>query len=234
MIDPIIHDPPISVVDLVGLKKQCAEVSVQNEFEVNRTEFTHEGYPYDAFVFYSRFSGTIDGDEYSFRKCYARGCDRNLCPHVSQAVLIANRYLQRDYAELKKAGIQVEEKLFTLEGMLVRYDRKRDEFVSPLILDDYIRMAKEGASVSTEISLEYLPAVEYFEHREEKRVFFTANFRVRYLEKTHICQRCVACFDMKEEAVEKGPAMELANSRLAAIYEELDAANIRYEPVYFS
>jgi hypothetical protein len=55
------------------------------------------------------------GRIYAFRKCYARGCPNNLCPHVSQAVMIANRYLQRDYRRMEDAGLKVEKNLFTLE-----------------------------------------------------------------------------------------------------------------------
>ena len=229
----ILHTPPISVVDLVLLKEKGAQITVRNSFEINEVQFTHDKHPFQAFLFFCRFSGTVDGEEYSFRKCYARGCPHNLCPHVSQAVMIANRYLQRDYQALQKAGIEVERKLFTLENMLVRFGEQKDEFVSTLIIEDYINIAREGNDISIDISLEYLPAVENFANYKEKRMFLTGNFRVTYLEESHICQRCLACYAINREQEEKQMALDLANSLLALIYEDFDEARITYNKQFF-
>ena len=229
----IIHKPPISVTDLALLGKEGAQITVDNSFEINEVDLAHEEHPFKAFLFFSRFSGSVDDEEYEFRKCYSRGCTHNLCPHVSQAVMIANRYLQRDYRTLAEAGIEVEGKLFTLESMLAKFEEKRDEFVSTLILEDYINIAKGGDDISIDISLEYLPAVENFANYKEKRVFFAANFNVTHLGETHICQRCLACYAMDNETEEGQTAKELANRRVTSIYAEFDKANIKYNKVFF-
>jgi len=233
MNDRIIHTPPISVTDLVLLQEKGSEVSVDNTFEINEVDLAHEVHPFKAFLFFSRFSGTVDGKEYEFRKCYSRGCTHNLCPHVSQAVMIANRYLQRDYRTLENAGIKVENKLFTLEKMLAQFEEKRDEFVSTLIINDYINIARGGEDVSIDVALEYLPAVENFANYKEKRVFFSANFNVTHLGKTHVCQRCFSCYAMDREKEERETAKKLANDRVAGIYKEFDQANIKYNKVLF-
>ncbi|MBW1707709.1 MAG: hypothetical protein JRJ86_21540 [Deltaproteobacteria bacterium] len=233
MNDRIIHTPPISVTDLALLKERGSEVSVDNTFEINEVDLAHEVHPFKAFLFFSRFSGAVDGEEYAFRKCYSRGCTHNLCPHVSQAVMIANRYLQRDYRTLGNAGIKVENKLFTLEKMLAQFEEKRDEFVSTLIINDYINIAKGGDDVAVDVSLEYVPAVENFANYKEKRVFFSANFNVTHLGKTHICQRCFTCYAMDNEKEERETAKKLANDRVAGIYKEFDQANIKYNKVFF-
>ena len=233
MNDRIIHTPPISVTDLALLKERGSEVSVDNTFEINEVDLAHEVHPFKAFLFFSRFSGAVDGEEYAFRKCYSRGCTHNLCPHVSQAVMIANRYLQRDYRTLGNAGIKVENKLFTLEKMLAQFEEKRDEFVSTLIINDYINIAKGGDDVAVDVSLEYVPAVENFANYKEKRVFFSANFNVTHLGKTHICQRCFTCYAMDNEKEERETAKKLANDRIAGIYKGFDQANIKYNKVFF-
>ena len=233
MEENIIHTPPISVTDLVLLKKKGAHVTVDNSFEINEVDLAHEKYPFKAFLFFSRFSGAVDGDDYAFRKCYSKGCTHNLCPHVSQAVITANRYLNRDYQALKKAGIKVKDNLFTLETMLAKFEEKRDEFVSTLILEDYINIAKEGNDISIDISLEYLPAVENFANHKAKRVFFTSNFNVRHLGEIHICQRCLSCYAIENEKEERETARDLANRRLLSIYTDFDRANIRYDRVLF-
>ena len=229
----IVHTPPISVTDLALLKEKGAQVTVDNSFEINEVDLAHEEHPFKAFLFFSRFSGSVDGAEYEFRKCYSRGCTHNLCPHVSQAVMIANRYLQRDYMFLEKAGIEVERKLFTLENMLAQFEAKRDEFVATLILEDYINIAEAGEDISIDVSVEYVPAVENFANYKEKRVFFTGNFNVSHLGETHICQRCFACYAMDREKEDAQVAKELANRRLASIYEEFDKAGIRYNKAFF-
>ncbi len=233
MNDRIIHTPPISVTDLALLKKKGSEITVDNTFEINEVDLAHEAYPFKAFLFFSHFSGTVDGEEYSFRKCYSRGCTHNLCPHVSQAVMIANRYLQRDYRALENAGIKVENKLFTLEKMLAEFEEKRDEFVATLIIDDYINIAKGGEDVSIDVRLEYIPAVENFANYKEKRMFFSTSFAVTHLGKTHICQRCYTCYAMDKEKEERETARELANSRASGMYARFDEANIKYNKVLF-
>ena len=229
----IIHKPPISVTDLALLKGKGSQVTLDNSFEINEVDLAHEKHPFKAFLFFSRFSGTVDGDEYEFRKCYSRGCTHNLCPHVSQAVMIANRYLQRDYNALEQAGIEVEKKLFTLEKMLAVFEEQRDEFISTLILEDYINLAKGGEDISIDISVEYLPAVENFASYKEKRMFFAANFNVSHLGKVHICHRCFSCYAMENEMEEIQTAKELANRRVASVYEEFDQAGIKFNKVFF-
>ena len=93
--EPATHyNPPNRITDLVTLKEQGFEVVCNPTFEILPVDFVHRDNKYQAFVFLCRFIGSINGQDYMFRKCYARGCPHNLCPHVSQAIMIANRYLQ--------------------------------------------------------------------------------------------------------------------------------------------
>ncbi len=233
MEEHISHNPPMRIMDLVSLKKTGHEVSADNAFEINEVELDHEEHPFQAFLFFCRFSGTIDGKEYSFKKCYSRGCTHNLCPHVSQAVMIANRYLQRDFAALAKAGIHLDEKMFTLEGMLSKFEEKRDQFIPTMILDDYIQMAREGADPSIHIDLENFAAVENFENHKQKRLFFSANFAVAHSGEEHVCQKCLSCCALADAEGDIRAARDLANRRAAIIYEEFDKAKIRYNQAFF-
>ncbi len=99
-----LNTPPGRIADLVGLKEKGSMVTCQTNFDILPVDFAHRDNPFQAFIFLCRYKGAIDGEEYEFRKCYARGCPHNLCPHVSQAVVIANRYLQKDYHLLEEAG----------------------------------------------------------------------------------------------------------------------------------
>jgi len=233
MAEAIVHNPPISITDLALLKQKGAAITVGNTFEINEVDLVHEENPFRAFLFFSLFSGTVDGDPYEFRKCYSRGCTHNLCPHVSQAVMIANRYLKRDYKTLEKAGIKLEENLFSLEDMLAQFEKQRDDFVNTLILEDYIHIARDGDEIAIKVSVEKFPAVENFANYSEKRLFFAANFNVDYLGETHICHRCFSCCMMDREREEAQTATELANRRLAFIYTSFDQADIAYNRVFF-
>jgi hypothetical protein len=233
MDEVIVHNPPISITDLVSLKQRGAAITVGNTFEINEVDLVHEKNPFRAFLFFSVFSGTVDGESYEFRKCYSRGCTNNLCPHVSQAVMIANRYLKRDYKTLEKTGIRLEENLFTLEDMLAQFEKKRDDFVNTLILEDYIHIAKDGDEIVIQVSVERFAAVENFANYSEKRLFFAANFNVDYLGETHICHRCFSCCMADREREDAQTATELANRRLASIYKSFDHAGIEYNREFF-
>jgi len=111
-----ISSHPQRISDLVALKEKGVRVTCQTSFAVIPVDFRHRRNPYQAHVFLVYFSGMTDGEPYTFRKCYARGCSHNLCPHVSQAVLIANHYLQRDYRLLEKSGFGGRSPLIYLGG----------------------------------------------------------------------------------------------------------------------
>jgi hypothetical protein len=228
-----VHTPPVRIDDIVNLKKKGAAVICQPSFEINEVDFTHMDNEFQAVLFFCRFSGTIDGEEYSFRKCYARGCPHNLCPHVSQAVMIANRYLQKDYRKLKEAGIDLEARLFSLDDMVVKFQDFRQEQGPILTLEDYIHIAREGSDVSMAVSVEYLPAVENFGNRKERRTFLLADFEVTTLGTTHQCQRCLTCYATDQEADEKLRQLRIANDRLAALFQEFAQAGIKYEKRFF-
>lgn len=227
------HILPLRIDDIIALKKNGASITCQSSFEINEVDFTHMENEFRAILFFCRWSGVMDGEEYSFRKCYARGCPHNLCPQVSQAVMIANRYLQQDYRRLKEAGINVDAKLFSLDDMVVRFQIFREEQAPTLSLEDYLHIAKEGSDVSMKVSVEYLPAVENFGNRKEQRTFFLATFDVTSLGLDHRIQRCLACYGADQKADEKLRQVRIANDRLTKIFKEFDLAGIKYGKRFF-
>ena len=226
--------PVMRIDDLVAARKKGATITCRPSFEINEVDFTHMDNEFQAVLFFCRFSGMVDGEEYSFRKCYARGCPNNLCPHVSQAVMIANRYLQKDYRKLSEAGIYVDTKLFSLDRMVVKFQDFREEQGPPLTIDDYIHIAREGNDVSMAIILEYFPAVENFGNRKEARTFLQGNFDVTSLGVTHQCHRCFACYATDEEAEDKPRQLRIANDRLNKLFKEFDQAGIKYHRSFFA
>lgn len=228
------HKPPNRITDLVSLKAQGLEVVCNPSFKILPVDFVHRDNKYRAYVFLCRFNGSIDGQAYTFRKCYARGCPHNLCPHVSQAVMIANRYLQRDYKRLTDAGVQVEKHLFTLEDMVVKFDEMKEEHEPMLAIHDYINIAKEGNAVEVNITLEFVPGVEHFANYENQQIFLMASFSITTLGRTYPYERCLACYAAEKEAQEKPQKIDTANERLAILYDEFDLASIKYEKRFFS
>jgi hypothetical protein len=224
--------PPNRVTDLIAFKKSGSSVNCQVSFEILPVDFAHRDNPFQAFVFLSRYIGDINGQEYKFRKCYARGCPHNLCPHVSQAVMIANRYLQRDYRRLEEGGIEVEKRLFTLEDMMVKYEGVHEEYGTVMAIDDYINLAREGNEVSIEVSLEYVPAVEHFASHKNAQIFLMVDFAVTSLGITSHIERCLACYPEEREE-EKQEKVDMANDRLKLLYEDFERAAIIYEKSFF-
>ena len=227
------HKPLHRVTDLLELKKSGADVTCLPDFEILQVDFTHRDYSFQAHVFLCRFNGTVDGKDYSFRKCYARGCPYNLCPQVSQAVMIANRYLQRDLRRLRDRGIGVESKLFTLDDMVVKFDKLHEEEGPLLTIDDYIHIAGEGNDVSIMVALECVPAVEHFATHKNAQTFLMGDFTVDTLGQSHHCQRCFSCYSTEKQE-EKPTAVEVANARLELLYREFDLAAIQYEKRFFA
>jgi len=228
-----IHDPPNRVTDLIGLKQRGASIECRTSFEILPVDFAHRKTPFQAFVFLCRWTGTVEGKAFTFRKCYARGCPHNLCPHVSQAIMIANRYLQRDYRRLELGGIEIEKKLFTLEDMVVKFEGIQEEYRPTLSIHDYITIAKEGNDVSVEVELEYVPAVEHFANYKNSQVFLMVNLKITSLAETHHHERCLACYPAEKEKEEKEMQVKIANERLNVLYKEFDEAAIRYEKKFF-
>jgi hypothetical protein len=229
-----VHHPPLRITDLIELKRRGEAITCSPALDIIPIDFSHRSHHFKAFVFIGRFSGTVDSEQYTFRKCYARGCKHDLCPRVSQAVMIANRFLQRDYHRLEQSGIGIEEKLFTLEGSVVRLTALKEDPRKVLIIDDYIRMAKGGNQVSVDIALEYVPAIEHFEYHQNRQTFLLADFTVTAQGETFACQRCLGCYPTEREQEERPLQIEVANNRLSLIYKEFDLSSIIYEKRFFT
>jgi hypothetical protein len=224
---------PGRIEDLLELKRQGFDVTCEPVFEIIPVDFTQRNFAYQAYVFLCRYGGTINRLPYTFRKCYARGCPNNLCPHVFQAVMIANRHLSRDYERLKAGGIKVEERVFSLDEMMVKFDGAKEDAGPLLTIDDYIRIAGKGNPVRVDVMLEYLPAVEHFANYRNAQTFLNGDFEVLALAKTGSYQRCLACYATERERDEKPQAARIANQRLVLLYREFDKVSIQYAKIFF-
>ena len=229
----VMNNPPKRVTDLIELKQRGKLIACRTDFEILPVDFAHRNNPFQAYIFLCSYSGTINGKEFVFRKCYSRGCPHNLCPHVFQAVMIANRYLQRDYRRLERCGIEIEKRMFTLEDMMVKFNGYHEEYGPILTIHDYINIAKEGNEVSIEINIEYVPAVEHFVNYKNKQTFLMVDFTVTTLGRSGHYERCLACYPTEEEKEERQIAAEVANERLKLLYQEFDEASITFEKCFF-
>jgi len=225
---------PNRITDLVALKNQGLEVVCNPTFEILPVDFTQRDNKFQAFIFLCRFKGRVAGQQYMFRKCYARGCPYNLCPHVSQAVMIANRYLQRDYKKLEDVDVQVDKRLFTLADMVVKFDEMKETRGPLLTIHDYINIAREGNQVAVKATLEFVIGVEHFANYKNQQVFLMIDFAITTLGKIHHYERCLACYEADRARQEKAPKIDIANERLKLLYAEFDQASIQYERRFFT
>ncbi len=225
---------PRRITDLTHAKRAGAEVEIRMVFEILPVDFQHQTNPFQAFIFLARYTGKIDNTSFAFRKCYARGCPNNLCTHVSQAVRIANRYLQRDYHELKKAGIKLDEQLFTLEDMVVKFETLKAQESKALTIPDLIGVAASGKKAVVEIALEFVPAVEHFANKKNAQTFLSGEFKAVIDDETYRCHRCFSCYTTGRETDERQLAIDVANNRLELIYQAFDQAFITYNRAVFT
>jgi hypothetical protein len=224
---------PRRIADLIDVKATGADVRLDIVFEILPVEFRHRRHPFQAYIFLAKYSGTINGRAFDFRKCYARGCPDNLCTHVSQAVSIANRYLQRDYHALGLAGIEVTETLFSLKDMIVKFETLKEEGPAHLSIPELTAMAKSGKSITVDIGLELIPAVEHFSHTDKARTYLSGEFTAKTADNVYHCHRCFACFVTGQDDEEKETAFRVANARLAMIYSEFKQTGIKHRATYF-
>jgi hypothetical protein len=224
---------PHRITDLINEKKKGQAVTCNPTFEILPVDFLHRKNPYKAYIFLCLFNGKIGEWDYSFRKCYARGCPQNQCVHVSRAIMIANRYLQRDYSRLVKAGIKVEQRLFTLEDMLLKFDSYEQDHDTTLTLEDCLRLAKDGEKVNLYVDLQYVPAVEHFSNYENSQTFLTADFTVDTVHRHVTFHRCLSCYQTDKEQEEKAVGIEVANARLKVLYRKLAKNKVNYTAGFF-
>lgn len=229
-----ITQTPRRITDLVDARTAGAEVQLDIQFEILPTDFLHRPNSFRAYIFLATYAGAIDGRPFGFRKCYARGCPNNLCTHVSQAVGIANRYLQRDYHTLKAGGVMVEERLFDLADMVIKFERLKEKARPEVAIPDLIVMAKSGTTLTVDVALELIPAVEHFYDAKNAQTFLSGKFTAKSIHETYNCHRCFACYATQYETEEKEIAIKVANLRLAAVYHEFDHCGISCRPRYFN
>ncbi len=225
--------PPRRISDLVKFKTQGADVRLKPTFDIVPVDFTHRQSHYQAYIFLCRYRGSVDGTDFEFRKCYARGCPNNLCQHVAQAVLIANRHLARDYKTLQEAGIDPGKDQFTLEGMMVKFDDIKEENEPVYTIYDFINMAKSGQQVKVNVELEEVPAVEHFDNRKNAQTFFFCDFQIEARKRQYDYQRCLACYATDNEKTERELAVKIANARLENLYQMFQNAGVKSSRVFF-
>ncbi len=224
---------PMRITDIANAKTAGADVVVETRFEILRVDFQHGNSPFQAYIFLAHYRGTVDAAPFAFRKCYARGCPNNLCTHVSQAVTIANRYLQRDYQVLNAAGIEIEKEMFSLDDMVVKFDRLKEVDQPSMTIPELVGLAQAGKKMSVDLVLDYWPAVEHFANQKNAQTFLSGEITARVGQKVYRCQRCFSCFATDKAAEEKPRAIKVANARLELMFKDFERVGINHKPQYF-
>lgn len=225
---------PRRITDLLEARCAGADVRLNIDFEILPVDFHHRTHPFKAFIFLAVFTGTIGKHEFSFRKCYARGCPNNLCTHVSQAVHIANRYLQRDYHALRSAGIPVAHTLFRLDDMIVKFDHMQSQGPPDVTLSELIELASAERPSAVTVTLAFIPAVEHFAAEKKAQTFLTGEFAATVHGLACHSHRCLACYATEQEEKERPAALEVANARLEAIFGEFERNGIAFQAQCFT
>ncbi len=224
---------PNRISDLVNLKQEGFEVTCYTYFEVVPLDIENEGKSFKAFIFLCQYGGTVGGEDYGFRKCYARACSDNQCPNIYQAVMTARPYAYADYAALAQAGIILEKRRMTLEEVVEKFEGMQDQYGPTQVMQDYIDMAHAGHDIQIDHRLNYMSAQEYFTDYKIQMIFLMVAFSITDQGKTHQHERCFACYPKDQEELEKQEKMDIANERLQILYDKFDQASIRHEKLFY-
>ena len=117
--------------------------------------------------------------------------------------------------------------------MTVKFEGYEEEHGPLMTIDDYINIAKEGADVTAEITLEFVPAVEHFARHKNSQTFLQCIFTLTSLGKTYQYQACFSCFPTAEQDGKKQESIRVANERLTELYQRLDDASVQFEKRFF-
>ena len=123
--------------------------------------------------------------------------------------------------------------MFTLEASVVRLIDQQEDPKAPMVIDDYIEMAKGGIRVSVNVALEYVPATEHFEYRKNSQMFLLADFTVTTPGEAATCLRCLGCYPTEREQEKRQVQIQVANDRLSQLYREFDLSSVEYNKAFF-
>ncbi len=127
----------------------------------------------------------------------------------------------------------IEKKLFTLEASVVRLMDLQENPKAPLVIDDYIEMAKGGSRVSVSVASEYVPATEHFEYGRNSQTFLLADFTVTTQGEAATRLHCLGCYPTEREQEERPVQILVANDRLSTLYREFDPSSVEYNKAFW-
>ncbi|MDX2513045.1 MAG: hypothetical protein QNK25_13440 [Desulfobacterales bacterium] len=229
----VIHTHPKRISDLVYLNQKGFAVTCQTYFEIVRLDVDNSENSSKAFIFLCRYGGTVNGETYGFRKCYARSCSDHQCSNIYQAVMTAKSYANADYDKLGQAGIVLEKRRMTLEEIVRKFERMQEQYGPTQIIHDYIDWAHQGLDIRIDSVLNFISAQEHIADYTVQMIFLMVTFSVSSQGKTYQHERCFACYPKEKEGLEKQEKMDIANERLKVLYDEFDQALITYEGHFF-
>ena len=228
------HATPHRISDLISLQQKGCAVTCQTYFEIVPLEVDESGRPVRSFIFLCRFGGTIDGEPYGFRKCYARACSDHQCANMYQAVMTAKPYAYADYGRLQGGGIALEKRRMTLEEVVLKFEGMQETYGPTPIIHDYIEMARQGLDIRIDPVLKFVSAQEHVADFKVQTIFLMGAFTMSGQEgQTHRHERCFACYPKDREVYEKKKKTDIANERLKILYDEFEQASITYQKRFF-
>ena len=222
------------IQDLLWAKSKGQSIVCNPRLELIPADFFNKLTWERVRIFVCRFSGSVAGTDFSFRKCYGRTQLNGSCRGGTNAVMTANRFLEKDYHRLQKTGIKTSGPLFSLQDLLIDQNLPQETGFPPMTIYDFIYMAEEGNQVIVEVDLDTITAIEHYPDVNVAQNYLMADFTVIALGNTSHCQRCLASYPAIEEDTRGASMMRVANNRLQALYRTFKKAGIEYNISFFS
>jgi hypothetical protein len=184
-----------------------------------------EGETIENVILSMEYSGTVDGEPFSFKKEYSHAYDES--EYALDCLLIANNRLQVDYDRLKNGGIDVKHEFFTFQNTFLALSGVASAKRPALRLQNFIHLAHAGIPVSVNVNPKRLDIVTKEKDGEKKGFVYMATFVFTTEEGKTSIEKLYdqGLFDDTEER--KARIREIATKRLERDCERLRSAGIK-------
>ena len=216
---------------LIGDAASGKKIDLQGKPARKVVRFEREGQGVDTVILSMEYSGSVDGEPFTFNKDYSFADDD--AQYALDSLLIANNRLQMDYDRLKDAGIAVEHELFTFQNSFIGLTGDASVKSPALRLQNFIHFANTGIPISVDVELTRPSIIVKQADGERKGFGFVAKFVFSTgWEKTTI-EKIYSTGSYDDPKKYRQELKEVANKRLERDCERLRRAGIKVDSLAF-
>lgn len=221
------HEEITMLQDLINLAKAGKRVGLKATPVRDKVRFEQKGGHRETIILSMEYSGTADGNPFSFKKSYAFAEED---PRQALLwVLIANSRVKMDHERLREVGIQVRAESFTFNDAFMDFPGGLRSENPPLRLQNFVDLAGKGGSLSVEIVLK-TPSMTLQQDNMEKEGFgCVASFVFTTRDGLSTVEKLYALASYNDTKEFQSAVKRIATTRLERDCERLRQAGMKCE-----